>query len=299
VSGEEGWLARLKAYCLFFVGNALRVANDFDGADETIARAWALWNAGADFDPPLLPEWRLFDLEASLRRAQQRFDEALERLDRARAACGDDPQAIARVLLNKEFVCEQKGDLEAGLAALEEATPWVERSGDPRLLFAYRFKIVNDMVYLERYGEAAKRLPGVRELAEEQAELNRIRLTWLEARVATGEGRTLDAIDGLEQVRRYFTAHKLPYDAALSALDLAVLWLQVGRTAEVKELALGMAWIFLSKKIHREALAALTVFCEAAQQEAVTVELTRRVIAEVEKVRRSASPPDNGLGGRG
>jgi hypothetical protein len=60
----------------------------------------------------------------------------------------------------------------------------------------------------------------------------------------------------LEQVSRDFRAHDLPYEAALSSLDL---------------------------------------FCEAARLEAATVELARRAIAEIETARRSA-PPGNGRG---
>ena len=99
----------------------------------------------------------------------------------------------------------------------------------------------------------------------------------------------------LEQVREDFTARELPYDAALSSLDLAVLWLEKGKTAEVPELAVGMGSIFQAKGVDRQALAALTLFCEAARQEAATVELTRRVITEIETVRRSGAPRTCGV----
>jgi hypothetical protein len=101
-------------------------------------------------------------------------------------------------------------------------------------------------------------------------------------------GERLEAMASLEQVRRYFTHHRLAYDAALSGLDLALVWLEVGRTAGVRELAAGMAWIFNAKKIEREALAALRLFCEAAEREGATAELTRQVIADVEQARRMA-----------
>jgi len=71
-----------------------------------------------------------------------------------------------------------------------------------------------------------------------------------------------------------------------------VLWLEANRTAEVRRLALAMAWIFETKGIRREALAALQLFCEAALREAATVELARRVIADIEAARRSVSPLD-------
>ena len=291
VSEEEARRSRLTGYCWAHIGNARRVANDISEADEAFARAWSRWQAGAVSDPDLLAEWRLYDLEASLRRAERRFSEALELLDRARAAAGDDPLATGRILLNKEHVFEQMGDVPNALEALAEAAPFVEASGDARQLFAFRFKSANHLYHLERYEEAAKLLPPVRALAIQQAnELDLLRVVWLSARVAAGQGRTEEAIAGLEQVSRDFMDRELPYDAALSSLDLSLLWLKAQRTAEVRELAVALGRIFNAKKIDREALAALRIFCDAARQESATVELARRTIAEIEQARRSASP---------
>ena len=295
VPGEESWRSRLLGYCWAHLGNARRVANDLAGADKAFAQAWDFWRAGAASDPELLGEWWLFSLEASLRRAERQFSDSLRLLDQARSACGDNPSAIGRILLIREHVFEQMGDIESALAVLAEAAPFVEASDDARQLFAFRFKSANHLCHLERYQAAAKLLPEVRELAIQQAnELDLIRVGWLTARVAAGEGRTAEAIAGLEQVREDFTVHKQPYNAALSSLDLAVLWLKEARTGEVKELALTLGWIFTAKGITREALAALSLFCEAAIQESATVELAQKVIADIEQAKLSA--PSKGRG---
>jgi tetratricopeptide (TPR) repeat protein len=226
-----------------------------------------------------------------LRRAERRFAEALDLLDRARAACGGDPLATGRILLNKEHVLEQEGDLQSALAALEEATPLVEASGDARLVFALCFKSAQHLVYLERFQEAAECLSRVRAMAVQQAnDMDLIRVIWLTAKVEAGQRRTEEAVATLEQVCQDFTSRGLPYDAALSSLDLAVLWLGACRTADVRELGLAMGWIFKAKGIDREALAALRLFCDAARQEIATVELAQKVIAEIEEIRRSAAP---------
>ena len=78
-----------------------------------------------------------------------------------------------------------------------------------------------------------------------------------------------------------------------------VLNLEEERTGEVREMALEMAWIFQAQGIAREALAALSLFCEAAGRETATVELARQVSAEIEKARRSAPRPTQGARGRG
>ena len=107
-------------------------------------------------------------------------------------------------------------------------------------------------------------------------------MEWLAARVTAGLGQREEAILRLSRVRQEFTVRGISYNAALASLDLAVLYLEEGRTREVKDLAREMAEIFKAQGIAREALAALTLFVEAAQKEKATVELVRRVIQKVE-----------------
>jgi transcriptional regulator with XRE-family HTH domain len=287
----EAQRARTEGYCTGFLANVLRVATDFDLASALFERGWALWREGQAAASLPLAEWRLLDLEASLRREQHRFAEARERLDEALAACDGGALAVGKLLVAKATVAQQQGDHAGALAALEEATPAVEGSGDPNLVFALRFNTVINQVYLERYAAAAARLPAVRELAIEQGrELHLIRLLWLSSKLAAGQGKAEEAKAGLEQVIQEFTGLKLAYEAALAGLDQAVLSLKEGRTAEVKALAEAMRWIFKAKRITREALEALRLFCDAARQETATIELVRQVIAKMEEAQRSAPP---------
>ena len=70
-------------------------------------------------------------------RGRETISAALELLERAKAAVGEgNPLAMARILLKKEHVFEQMGDTQSALAALTEAAPFVEASGDPRLPLA-------------------------------------------------------------------------------------------------------------------------------------------------------------------
>jgi tetratricopeptide (TPR) repeat protein len=224
----------------------------------------------------------------------------VELLDRAFAASRVNTVAQGQILLNKEFIFDQMGDLQNALTALTQATPFVEASGDERLLFALRFKMTNNLCQLGRFVEASKQLPRVRELAERLGnELDLIRLLWLEARVMAKQGRAEEAMAGLEQVRQDFTARGLPYDAALASLELAVLYLKEERTAEVRSLARSMSWIFQAQGIAREALAALSLFLDAAQRETATVEMTRHVLAELERMRVSTPLRKRHQRGRG
>jgi transcriptional regulator with XRE-family HTH domain len=300
VPGTASWRSRLEGYCWVYIANARRVGNDFAGADAAFAQAWELWRAGTAGDSAILAEWRLYDREASLRREQHRFSEALDLLERARVYSKDESVATTRILLNKEHIYEQTGDSQKALKTLAEVAPMVEALGDVRLRFVHLFKTVNNLCHLRRYEEAEAYLLQVRALAVQQGnELDLIRVVWLDARVAAGEERTEEAMAGLEQVRQDFTARGLPYDAALASLELAVLYLKEERTAEVRNLARSMSWIFQAQGIAREALAALALFLDAVQRETATVEMTRHVLAELERMRVSTPLGKRHQRGRG
>ncbi len=227
VAEPEAFRSRLLGYCWAHIGNSCRVSEDYDGADEALARAWNLWRTGADSQ--LLPEWLLFTIEASLRRARRQFSDALSLLDQAMESCGGNSKAACLILLEQVHVFNQIEDFEGALAVLEKAAPFVEASEDPHLHFTFLSKRAINLYYLERHTEAAALLPRVREMAIEQRnELNLIRVVWLQAKVNAAQGRTEEATDGLQKVRGEFTARDLPYDAALVSLDLAVLLAEGG-----------------------------------------------------------------------
>ena len=69
------------------------------------------------------------------------------------------------------------------------------------------------------------------------------------------------------------------------ALKLARLYLLQGRTSEVKRLAEEMIPIFQAQDVHREALAALRLFQEAARREEVTTEQVRKLVKYLQEAR--------------
>lgn len=284
--GEDAWKACVEGYALPFVGNAYRVGNDLDKAEDAFARGLRLWAVGATAHPHLLAEWRILDREASLHRDQRRFPEALDRLDRSLATA---PREVAgRILLNKAFTLEQMGDPERALDTLRKAAPAVEAGGDVNQIFSLRFNWVVNLCHLDRAKEAAERLPEVRELAARLGkDLHCLRVRWLAARVAAGLGRTDEAVAEVKEVCDAFLDLEMPYDAALAGLNLALYWLEQGQTAAVKELAVGLEKIFTAKGIRREALASLRLFCDTASREAATVALVQQIKAELEKAGRT------------
>ena len=69
------------------------------------------------------------------------------------------------------------------------------------------------------------------------------------------------------------------------SLALAILYLKEGRTADVQRLAEEMLPIFQAQDVHREALAALQLFQEAARQQELTIEKALEVAAYLREAR--------------
>jgi transcriptional regulator with XRE-family HTH domain len=282
VPGEPGWRARLEGYSGGHLANAIRVGGALQLAEQTLAAHLRLWEAGAASDPGILDPIRLLDLEASLRKDQRRLSEALALLDRA-LATGPAPEATGRLLIKKAGTLEKLGHHEEALAILAEAGPLVERADNPRLPVVVRFGVIVNLCGLGRYDEAERLLSEVRAMEVPQSRrLDLLRLRWLEGRVAGGLGRIDEAVGKLTSVKEEFADLGIAYDAALATLELAVLLLDHGRTAQVLELAEPSKRIFDAQGVAREALATLEVFREAAAREALTAAFVRRLLDELD-----------------
>jgi tetratricopeptide (TPR) repeat protein len=275
---EPLWNWRLQGYAWAHVSNGRRVCDDMPGAEEAFARAKSLWGAGAAADPGLLnPAW-LPRLEASLRREQRRFSEALLRIDEA-LALEADGELRGEILLSKSAIFQILGDPGGSAAALTEAAPLIDPDREPRNALVLRFNLLVDLCFLDRFAEAESRLDEVRDLAERLGgELDLARVAWVAGKIAAGLGRASEAEAAFQQARDVFDRRGLTYEYALVSLELALILLEQGRTGETRTLAEEMLPIFQAQKVEREALAALQVFYDAAKRETATVELTRRVV---------------------
>ena len=279
VGGAESWQNLLQGLSRGFVGNALRVQEAMREAEAEFAVAWRAWNEGQGGDPNgLLPEWRLFDLEASLRRDLRQFEAALKLLDRARDRAPR--EAVGRILLNRASTLEQAGDIEGSLEALMEAAPLIEESGDGRNIFGVSFNLTVNLCHLGRFADAESRLSGLRGQARAlDNALDLVRVQWVTARVAGGLGRRDEERGGLERVREEFASRGHGLQTALVSLELAALHLEDGNTREVRKVAEAMAWVLAAEGIEREALAALRLFCASAQKERATLGQASRALA--------------------
>ncbi|HZF07978.1 MAG TPA: helix-turn-helix transcriptional regulator [Thermoanaerobaculia bacterium] len=291
VPGGDAWRSLLRGYAEAFVANALRVGGDLKAAEACFVRAWTLWQAGTSPEPDLLPAWRLFDLEAALCAAKRDWTRALFLHDNARDLAP--AEAAGRILLNRSATLVLMGQAEQAIEILREAATLVDGEREPRLFFALRFNFAADLGLLHRFRDAELLLPEVWQLAAGLG--NRLdlgRCLWLQGQIAAGLGHGLEAEAAFRRVLAEFTDLKIAYDAALVALELSVLYLEQGRTGEVRELVEDdMLWIFAAQGVAEETAKALAVFREAALQEAATAELARRLVTYLAQGRCASGLP--------
>jgi tetratricopeptide (TPR) repeat protein len=171
------------------------------------------------------------------------------------------------------------GEDEQALETFLKAKPLVEAQGDERLLNILHQNLGVAYCNTQRYAEAAQLVGRVRDLAIEMGDqIGALRALWLQGRIAAGLGRTVEATRLLEQARQEFASRDMWYDVALADLEIARLLLAEGTTAQVKKIAAELVKQFEEHGIHREALAAVRLFQEAADREKATAELARRVL---------------------
>lgn len=281
--GSDTWRSRLRGFAEPFLGNALRVGNEYQAAEDAFARGRQYWRKGRD-DAGLLDPGRPIDLEASLCRAQRQFKDAIRLHDQALKVAWPDQKGI--ILLNKAYTLEVKGDYEASIEVLQQAASEIDEQRQPRLWFGVRFNFAGNLVRLSKAEEAMPIVGEVRALAERlQNDLDLIRVRWLEGNALAGFGRRDEAIVALEEVGRAFVQRQLPFDYALASLDLAQVYLQEERLAEVRVLAVEMIEIFEALHVHREAIAAMILFRDAVGKGVVTGDLVQRLQEYLKKAR--------------
>jgi transcriptional regulator with XRE-family HTH domain len=277
---EDDGRRQCEGFAWGIVGNARRVRSDLQDARKAFLLSARLWQAESPGASVFLPGWRLLDLEASLWIDLRKPDKALALLDQAAEAAPQHGNSQARLWSKRANALALMGDTAGAIDAVAKAQSLLGENAEPRLLCILRFNLMESLCQLGRAAEAEPMLAELRTPAARIGNgLDQLRLRWLEAKIAAGVGRTAEAIEALSRVRADFAEKKIRYDEALAGMELAALYLEQGRTADVKVLVRKMEPVFRDQGIHAEAQKALELFRRAVELEAVTVELVRRVVA--------------------
>lgn len=270
-----------------YLGNARRLGSDLRGAEEAISLAEYFFEEGSA-DP--LEEARILDLKASLLGDQGRLEEAATLLDVVVDIYEDirDVHRQGRALISKGLFLAYAGQPEQGLDWISCGLELVRGEQEPRLVLMAHHNIAWCLTDCGRAEEARRHLEGIRHLYDGFSDpWTRLRLTWLEARIAAGLGHHEEAERKLRELRGAFVEQRLGYDASIVTLDLAALYLEQGRTAEVRRLAEEALPVLLAQDIHREAMAALIAFQQATEIERATPGMVQQVAAYLYRARHN------------
>ncbi len=269
VPGYFDALARAIAY----KANALRSLGRLPEADERMRNARSLVRCEDVTDTLVYAE--IDAIEGVLRKDQRRFKEAAELLARSASLfqlAGERTEA-ARSLLTLGLMYYDRQETGKAIETTEAALVHLSPEAEPHIYVCGRHNLALFLVEEGKYDAAADLLQADAELYERFADSwTVLRRTWLLGKIAFATWRLEEAEQAFVAVRRGFILQGNGYDAAMVSLDLALLYLKEGRTGEVKPIAAEMHTLFGAQEIHREAAAALLLFQEAAEREALTSE---------------------------
>ncbi|HUF77460.1 MAG TPA: tetratricopeptide repeat protein [Thermoanaerobaculia bacterium] len=280
------YACELYSRALAHQANALRVQGDLRRSDELFEVARFLLKsqgggqrlAGAELD----------SFEGSLRRAQRRFDEAQELLSRAVMVYALEGLSVqvARTMLKLGMTYREMGEPERAVEITAQAAELIQQADDPRLALSARHNLAYVLHEAGRSGEAKRLLDESAALYERYGDLStQLRRLWLEADLAKASGELEAAEDAYRTVRDGFLAQGIGYDAALAALDLALLYAEQRRTADLKRLVEEIVPIFEAEDVHREAATALMLFQDAVRAERVTLAYVVELAGYLERAR--------------
>jgi tetratricopeptide (TPR) repeat protein len=264
---RTGPIEDLRARAWAYIGNSRRLRSDLSGAGLAFRTAAAHLRNGSG-DP--IERAILLDLEASLLRAERRFGRAMSLLKRAYVmflAAGDRHRA-GRALVSMEIIHHHTGSPDQGVPLLYQALDLIDPQQEPRLLLCVLHNLIDDLAEAGRAMEARRLFIKARSVYPRFPEaVTQIRRRWVAGKIACGLGQDAEGENLLLEARRGFLSEDTPYEVALVSLDLAALYAEQGRTAELRQLAVEMVPVFSSRQIHREALAALSYWKQAVEAE--------------------------------
>lgn len=267
------------------LGNLLRLRERYGSADALLRRALRTLEA-AGGEPGLKALFLAY--HATLRIDQRRAEEAQSLIEECLGLYErlQDRHSIGRARMLLARCYYNRLEPRDALRELRLAASYIDSRQDPALGLDL---LHNRFLYLEADGQgelALQLMEQAEELYREYAAPDFVHQAWwLKGRLHTGHGELGEAVRHLEAAHQAYLARNLPYDASLVSLDLALPLARLGLDHLVTLLARQMYAVFLSKKIPREATAALLLFHDAALDSKADAKLIEDLLRELAPMR--------------
>jgi len=274
----------LRARAWAYVANSRRVRSDLQGAEEAFDFAFSFLRLGTGDS---MEKALVLDLKASLLTKQGRLPEALRLLRRSMVIFLEfgETHRAGRALVRTSSVHALAGEPEKGIALLYRALDLIDPAREPRLRLIAWHNLIDNLTETGQFMTAHKLLVKARPLYQKfpQSWLLNPR-KWMEGKIARGLGQIDQAESLLLEARDGFLLMDAVFDSAFVSFDLASLYAEQGRMAELKRLAEQMVQIFSSRQVHREALAALDYWQQAVEAEQVCATLIAGIASFLRRV---------------
>jgi tetratricopeptide (TPR) repeat protein len=263
MGGEHGWRDLLaETYAL--LGDARRLASDFEGARSAYTLAWQQAEMGTN--EPTCAAY-ITRLEAYWMIDMGEFETAEAALDEClsiyRQAGMVSQQAVVLV---KMGIAIGYVDAARGVARVREALPLINAERTPRTMLCAQHDLA---WFLADAGENQEALdvldaarPLYRQFPDEHAQL---RLHWLEGKLARNMGRPEEAAHIFQQLWEEFRVRELRHDLVLVTIDLAEVIARSGQVEEAAKLVRQVYPIMVNWGLHRHALATWLMLREALE----------------------------------
>jgi tetratricopeptide (TPR) repeat protein len=247
------------------LGNAYRLADLLDRAEVAFKSAVDELERGSG-DPLLAAQ--VADRFASLLFHRRRFPGAFALLDRLAAfyAARGESHLAGRALITRGAFAENAGDPETAIRYTVGGLERIEPERDATLLLTAVHNLVSAATDLGLDAVVAEFLPRIRPLYGSDR-LNVLRLRWLEGRLAAATGQADAAEAAFGDARAGFAESRLIFPASLVTIDLALLFAQGGRRAEIIPLAEEVMASFRALRVGREAILALLLLRRACEDD--------------------------------
>lgn len=274
-AGDQDWAHELSLRAHAWEANAWRVVGDLRTADRLFTELRARLACEMSNSEGLHAE--ICSLEASLRIDQSRTHEARRLLSQAAHLHGaaNDSQALGRVLMKWAIIERQEDDLEAALRIQRRSLELLDAEADPRLYLQALTNLGSYLLGLERNGEASALFSEHQAALQAHGMWNTPALHIVRGRLAIAAGDVSEAERQFLAAREHALQRGETLRVAIASFDLALLYLDQCRTAELRQMACWMGRVFASQEIHDDAMATMVLFRQAAATDALTAEAVR------------------------
>jgi tetratricopeptide (TPR) repeat protein len=282
-----------------YLGNAWRELGELRSAGDAMDLAEGLRRRGGGWFDVEAEAKVLYALVHRDRRGLGELREAVALLDRVETIYSSAPadasepdlydqERHAEARVHRGWCLYHLGEVEAAAGVLAAAIELLVEARQPRLLLAARCGLVWCSLALGR-PDAEARLAAAFQLVERAGdEADRLRLFRARARLDLALGERGPAEQVLRETARRLVELDLAWDAALTYLDLAALYVGAGELEAVHQLAKEILPVFSSREVHREAMAALLLYQHASWEDRLRPELLVQLVALLERERRPA-----------